>query len=383
MFPTPSTEAICSLLPHYTVEIVSLENIRLSEGRARRGDYLSLSHRWGVVGKPPLRTTTANLQAHKREIPWTSLSKTFQDAVKLTELLGYTHLWIDSLCIVQDDVDDWSREAKQMYNVYGNATLSIIATSPEGLFFERKVSDFFRSRAGRQPLQRTYRLPGRDGSLYDIHAVPKGAHHDNTNINDLVPHGNLFTRGWVLQERLMCRRAIVFGEHELLWSCDHRNICECSGSVVTRFRDVHLLNRSEYRESLRRGEQSPSLWRRVVQEYASKALTFESDRLPALSGLVKQYRPDFATQYVAGCWKDGIVETLVWCGGSKPLSQNDSTPSWSWAGACPNVKFPGVDMRIFEDVVQLDKVTSTLATSDPTGQVKDGSLSLTGPCVSA
>jgi hypothetical protein len=62
-------------------------------------------------------------------IPTDDLSKTFIDAVQVTLRLRCSYLWIDSLCILQDDLDDWSREAAIMVEVYRNGTLNIAAAS--------------------------------------------------------------------------------------------------------------------------------------------------------------------------------------------------------------------------------------------------------------
>ena len=66
--------------------------------------YATLSHCWGE--HQPLRTTKENLNHHVKEIKWSSLPRTFQDAVMVSHGLGISYLWIDSLCIVQDDEVD-------------------------------------------------------------------------------------------------------------------------------------------------------------------------------------------------------------------------------------------------------------------------------------
>ncbi len=73
-------------------------------GRDLRGRYTALSHRWGDV--QPLTTQTATIEERKAGIPWQLLPKTFQDAATATKSIGVDYLWIDSLCIVQDDHDD-------------------------------------------------------------------------------------------------------------------------------------------------------------------------------------------------------------------------------------------------------------------------------------
>jgi len=57
------------------------------------------------------------------------LPSTFQDAVRITKSLQVRYLWIDSLCIIQDDFSDWEREASLMGNVYANSFLTIAASS--------------------------------------------------------------------------------------------------------------------------------------------------------------------------------------------------------------------------------------------------------------
>ena len=68
------------------------------------------------------------MKSRKRSICWKSLSKLFQDAIVITRSTGHRFLWIDSLCIVQDDDDDWRDQASRMDQIYENASLTIAAT---------------------------------------------------------------------------------------------------------------------------------------------------------------------------------------------------------------------------------------------------------------
>lgn len=86
---------------------------------------------------------TATLDAHLRDIPWASIPQTFQDAIKVVRKLGIRYIWINSLCIIQNDADDWTRESALMYDVYSNAYLTLSAASaPDsrfGLFRETET----------------------------------------------------------------------------------------------------------------------------------------------------------------------------------------------------------------------------------------------------
>jgi hypothetical protein len=96
--------------------------------------YLSLSHCWGTVKFPT--TTRLNIPDFEQSLPVDQLSRTFQDALLVTIELGFEYIWIDSLCIVQDDIGDWTREASLMGRVYKNASCNIsasdFATGEEG-----------------------------------------------------------------------------------------------------------------------------------------------------------------------------------------------------------------------------------------------------------
>lgn len=101
------------------------------------GDYITLSHCWGK--KTLIRTLRENLQDFLIQLP--SLPNTFQDAILATRMLGVRYIWIDSLCIIQDNADDWAKEASLMHKVYKNAMCNLSASasrnSNEGLFRPR------------------------------------------------------------------------------------------------------------------------------------------------------------------------------------------------------------------------------------------------------
>jgi len=84
----------------------------------------ALSHCWGTPEDRPPMTFRGNLSQRKQFIPVTELPEIFKDAVQLCKTLGISYLWIDSLCIIQDDAVDWAQEAARMANVYESATIT-------------------------------------------------------------------------------------------------------------------------------------------------------------------------------------------------------------------------------------------------------------------
>jgi hypothetical protein len=101
------------------------ENPRLYITNGEKGTYVTLSHCWGSF--VPLRNTNSTLASHLSRIEIAKMPKTFQDAVRVTHLLGFKYIWIDSLCIIQDSKKDWDIESSRMQDGYSHAALNISA----------------------------------------------------------------------------------------------------------------------------------------------------------------------------------------------------------------------------------------------------------------
>ena len=103
---------------------------RLYKVKGEGAAYACLSNCWG--GTQPLKTTIATLEARKSGITWTDLPKTSQEAIIFTKKLDIRYIWIDSLCIVQDDTEDWKAESQKMCAIYQGSILTLSATKSSG-----------------------------------------------------------------------------------------------------------------------------------------------------------------------------------------------------------------------------------------------------------
>lgn len=105
--------------------------------------YTVLSYCWGDVQGH--KTTKARIKAYSKDIEWDTLPKTIQDAIEVTSQLGFSYVWIDSLCIVQDDGDELQKEIAKMSSVYRNAVVTITASgaasASDGFLQERCVEE--------------------------------------------------------------------------------------------------------------------------------------------------------------------------------------------------------------------------------------------------
>ncbi len=102
----------------------------LCMSKGYRGVYLALSHSWGP--SQIITTTLATINERSIGISFSSLPKTFQDAIKITRAMDWRYLWIDSLCIIQDSIEDWELESAKMGDYYKNALVTIAAVSAKG-----------------------------------------------------------------------------------------------------------------------------------------------------------------------------------------------------------------------------------------------------------
>lgn len=232
----------------------------LVECSGERDDYITLSHRWG--GSNVITTTRATLSIRKSGIPIAEMPKTFIDAVKIVRALGFRYLWIDSLCIVQDDLEDWEAEAEKMGQIYQESSLTIsavMATSANtGCFPDGPIS---RYDAIHRPcpigtlhcnLEHT---PHSDKLYIFPEREPEKSRQDT-----MRPRGPLDTRGWVLQEEIFSSRLLSFCHQGVFWECmemDASEICpdglptsSIAPSMYARNFKQHLLEQRRFRNLL-------------------------------------------------------------------------------------------------------------------------------------
>lgn len=178
------------------------ERLRLITCSSRHLDYIAFSHRWG--NSPHFRTLDNNVNDHFKDIPFDQLPRSFQDAVKVTRALRIRYLWIDSLCIIQENEDDWNRELSRMGQVFSNAYCTIAASSAES------SDEGFLDRT-HHPVQFAT-VPGPAGAKLHISECIEDFHRD-------VEKATLNTRGWVLQERALSYRTLHFTKTQVYWEC--------------------------------------------------------------------------------------------------------------------------------------------------------------------
>lgn len=291
----------------------------------QRAPYVCLSHCWGK--HQIIVTNEKNYEQHQNEIPWDSLSITFQEAIDFSCRLGIEFIWIDSLCIIQDSKPDWEQEAMMMASYYSNAELTIAATAAKdgsvGLFPRKSKDD--------QALE----LCGHDaqGRPYHLAAIIRIDHPFDKGVDE-TEHFPLMQRGWVYQEHILSRRFLHCGPRELVWECHSGTLCEC-GTVSRAPRPHHatneVLNVAAYRLGTGGVGRRRRLWYETIENIMGLGFTYATDRFAATAGVATVLAAGYSGRYLAGLWEDSLVADLCWCvfEGTRPAALR-RVPSWSW-----------------------------------------------------
>ncbi|KAE8359478.1 heterokaryon incompatibility protein-domain-containing protein [Aspergillus caelatus] len=322
------------------VGLVCLRDDQNKVDRAAR--YVALSHCWGKC--IPFATTTENLEDRKREVRIEDMSQVFQEAVLITRQLGIRYLWIDTLCIVQNDRHDWEVEAGRMAKVYMDAFVVLGASNSNA-----DDQGFLGPRAHPGSINWTKTLHNGRTSCLALSLLPPAGERW-TSGRDPVSSEPLQSRAWCLQERYLAQRILLYGARQLFWEC--RAISRAEDGDL-RPGNLHNLDRLKGTASNERtifgprpddySEVNYRGWYEMIEEYTQRSITHQSDRFPALSGVANAIAQTSRDVYLAGLWRKGLVEGLLWCAMNRdePLKKPTSyrAPSWSWASAEGPVQF--------------------------------------------
>lgn len=344
----------CPVLPSRVIDVGSMESfddikLVLSHGKSAR--YLALSYCWGT-GAAMIQTTSSSLATWTEGIPWHQLPKTFQDAIAITRKLEIQYVWIDALCIVQDDTQDWEFESANMANVYSNSYITIAATSApdshHGLLTDRWTQPCIVNGL-KTPVDAHHLATSAKDPNDSIFMRPRLhlAHDRFCNMENAMYHvldAPLLTRAWAFQERLLPSRTLHFHAEELVWECKSSVQCECQSLDRTySFEEMGMEGwlKNFVTGSLHANNSVDELghvWLDLVSEFGALRLTNESDRLPALSGLASKFSGKCLGKYVAGIWEHDVARGLLFVSSPhddhQSAQQNEiSSPSWSWASA--------------------------------------------------
>ncbi|KAM5341526.1 hypothetical protein ACJ41O_014557 [Fusarium nematophilum] len=284
--------------------------------------YLALSHRSETDKDSTL--TTENLSSFETDIPESRLSPTIKDALDVTRRLGSQHLWVDSLCIIQDNPKDWARESALMPKVYSNARLTVAAS----------VADDEGCYASRNPHRvRPCRIPNpfaKDPKNLSFNI--RSRHINNAHMRELKDS---------ISESKGSPRHLIFGSNQILWTCQRHQASEAwpAGKTgeffIDRFESFEA-EKAKLRRLRKKPKDMDAAWWEFIHDYTRSKLACMSGRLVAVQGLATEVGAASNQTYCEGFWTGRRCkwpETLLWTAEdpSIPRPMDYRAPTWSWA----------------------------------------------------
>ncbi|KAM0426063.1 hypothetical protein ACHAPT_008694 [Fusarium lateritium] len=360
-----------SFYPTRLVEILDKANIRIIECSSSTNKplqrYAAFSHCWGQA--ETLKLLKDNIARLERRIDISELPQSYKEALDACLRLDIKYIWIDSLCIIQDSTDDWRAESATMMHVYGNALLTIAASSAA----ESSMCSFLH----RDPLcipPASIMVPQEgQGDMPDIPyiLVPDKPFQE-------IRNSPLRRRAWVLQESYISNRILFLADTQLWWECRETLRCESWPAGIPKETLDQGMGHQEANDI-------HSRWYDLVQEYSRCTMTNFSDKLIAMAGLANHLQPSIGNndEYIAGFWRSQLPHALCWGKMSKPVQgfrpAQYRAPSWSWA-SLEGVEF----LRRFDsnhsitDACQILDIRLVHAGANPYGDLKGGYMLLRG-----
>ncbi|KAI1134371.1 HET-domain-containing protein [Hypoxylon sp. FL0543] len=353
--------------------------------------YAALTYCWGPPeqAKSQLKTERQSLSSRLSSIDERDMTKVLQDAIQTCRALSIPYLWVDALCIIQDDPKDWERESALLGKIFFNAYLTICALSSESCnegFLNRQPAQVeipFRSKL-RPEIQGAYSLRSRG---------PKGAAYSDLAADLLGTKWD--SRGWTYQETIMSSRILSFGHSKIHFMTAEDHQTQGEQAISPGFR----LQVAELRYDIDHAvEDFYRSWHdSVVAGYSDRLLTYKKDRFPALSGVAQHFSKLLKDEYIAGLWKHDLHRGLFWvCLHETPqnlaillgkLSASSAyvSPSWSWASRQGYVEFGSMSFGVYASTRYKDhrreyrRVESNIVLEgiDKFGQIREGSLTIT------
>ena len=304
--------------------------------------YVALSYMWGKNAQP-LTLTRANFArlGEIHAIQHDSLPRTIRDAIEVVEMLGERYLWVDALCIIQDNEDDLAAHLPLMGYIFEGAVLTIVAASSTDA--NSGLPGVRQSRSPQLvigPLGEGALISCPSPMLDEIVQFQLDGHH-------YLQNSMWDRRGWTLQEKLFSRRCLYFMEEQIYWECKMDSWCEDS-CFESHPLDPVAEKRCSWKETGGVSLSTPFLegiglgtrlitpeendyFSDLVYSYCRRSLSFEEDDERAFAGLLKVLSERSGDKFLYGLPISIFDECIWWSLSGRVVQRSITTwPSWSW-----------------------------------------------------
>ncbi|OAL43104.1 HET-domain-containing protein [Pyrenochaeta sp. DS3sAY3a] len=333
--------------------------------------YVALSYIWGGIQQ--LQLTKANLNVLTDGVDglvpfWDEIPLVVQDAIQFTSDLGEYYLWVDSLCIIQDDVITKQKQLALMSEIYNRAVATFIAC--DGLSARYPLVFHAAAASATSPVVQTS-----DGYIWQ-RRHPSTGHDLQTSIS-YSPHNS---RGWTYQERLLSRRRVFFLNDRIVFHCRMEFVVPVEVPapwIQLTYHTMVASRRPRYTKRLLSEGIAPSdwtpldsfaltrgnaanvdwpilttssweegflFWVRIVSDLSVRAFSYEEDMLPACTGILFAFQKRSGWMIRVGMPMPLIELALHWRSKNEEVvrktnASEDPLPSWSWIAWKGHIEF--------------------------------------------
>ncbi|KAH7067808.1 hypothetical protein FB567DRAFT_599457 [Paraphoma chrysanthemicola] len=325
----------------------SSKALRLDCSKDRKDtQYIALTHRWGAAEDyKRFCLWSDNLEQWQSYINLEKLPLTFQHAAKITRRLDIRYLWIDSMCIVQNDPADVRKEISTMEDVFSSAYLTLSATRSAGI-----DDGFLQPRAERSCY--SVDVPFESGGVAGSSKI-----HLCGPIDDFkrdVEQSELSKRGWVFQERALSRRIIHFTETQTYWECGKGIRCESLTKLINQ--RTSFMSDPEFPKSMLKHYKGMRIlfFENIYSDYSQLRFSDDTDRSIGIAGIETRLARVYDARAKFGILHDPqdrsyLRRSLLWqnAEASKPLKpieypESNRIPSWSWMAVMGRITYMSI-----------------------------------------
>lgn len=312
--------------------------------------YVALSYVWGQTqtfqlvrnNVKDLRTEGSLDQIRPR------LPQTIRDAMTFVESLGERYLWVDTLCLVQDDENDVGLGIELMNSIFQGSYFTLVAGSGDhansGLPGARPHS--------RNPRQLIAQITPTT-RMAVVHGI-------DWHLGRSV-YGE---RGWTLQELVLPRRTVIFTNNQVHFRCMNANWSEDTlADRALHWLDPDDSNISRIPSSAERNVAAWWTYQKLCEDYSTRLLRFESDALRAVAGILRPLTASLRTGMLEGLPELYLDMALLFISSDGNLRRRDAFASYSWAGWTGRIMWPR------ENYLWPESASESDPSSDPPGRL--------------
>ncbi|KAF4989058.1 hypothetical protein FGRMN_9388 [Fusarium graminum] len=279
--------------------------------------YIALSYVWGAVSN--FRLTMANRPAllipGSVEKVGHLIPDTIRDAIELTRRLGCRYLWVDALCLLQNDAEDLQLGVNAMDLVYERAWLTIVAgcghDANAGLPGVRDMT--------RKSSQNTLAIcPGVEMGIV-------------TGMDGLLKTSVYDTRAWTFQEQVLSRRVLYFLDNRVFYRCRAAEHAEHFTDILSQNQRTGASLGSMLPEAVQMTEPVFDL-NVMLFYYTKRALSNQNDVSRAMTGITRRFTDAIKCSFFQDIPTAMFDLFIIFHGDRVILHRRSSFPSYSWTG---------------------------------------------------